>query len=109
MSAKKNSDNGIASRRRVSKPSAPSLRTMLFRILALGQEQGHRLAPVLHPRQHPFQRLPRRAAAGAVAVEAEDVGRVPEQQIAAWSGVDHGAGVGHRLGHAVLRGATTSM
>ena len=51
---------------------APSLRTMRVGILAVGQEQEERLASVLHPRQHRLQRLPRGAAAGAVAVEAED-------------------------------------
>ena len=41
-------------------------------ILAFGQEQEERLAAVLHARQHRLDRLPRGAAAGAVAVEAEE-------------------------------------
>ena len=89
-------------RRRASKPSAPSLRTMRVGILAVGQEQEERLAAVLHARQHRLQRLPRRAAAGAIAVEAEEhVGRVAEQQFGV-VGRGRGAERGHRLGHAVL-------
>ena len=73
------------------------------RVLAFGQEQEQGLAPVPHPRQHRFQRLPRRAASGAVAVEAEiHVGRVAEQQFRVF-GRGRGAERGHRLRHAVLR------
>ncbi|CAM5434678.1 hypothetical protein RLIN73S_01362 [Rhodanobacter lindaniclasticus] len=51
-------------------------------VLAIGQEQEIRLAAVAQPRQRRLQRLPRRGAAGAVAVEAEHhVRRGAEQQL----------------------------
>ena len=72
------------------------------RILALGQEQEEGLPALAHARQDRLHRLPGRAAAGAVAVEAEiDVGGIAEQQLG-MIGSGRGAERGHRLRHAVL-------